>query len=146
MSSTSIKHVEELYQKFRESDPKLSSSRICEIVKSFENQMKRVEHQHCEYCHCVSLFITLSKVKQKMICSKCKSKHKHLDKPDLSLPIWFDENKNIRYELPKKLCGLREAEKLLIARVSAYVPLLHLRKGQIGMKGHICSFLQVSSI
>ena len=30
----------------------------------------------------------------------------------------------------------------MIQLVSAYVPLLHLQDGQIGSRGHVCSFVQ----
>ena len=42
---------------------------------------------------------------------------------------------------------LREGEKLLIQKVAPYVPLLHLKDGQIASQGHICSFRQdISSV
>ena len=63
------------------------------------------------------------------------------------LPIWCDKNGKVQYHLPKQLSCLREGEKLLIQQVAAYVPLLHLKDGQIGSRGHVCSFVQdLSSI
>ena len=54
----------------------------------------------------------------------------------------YDKKGNLQIHLPIQLKGLQEGEKLLIQQVSAYVPLLHLQDGQIGSKGHVCSFVQ----
>ena len=59
----------------------------------------------------------------------------------LSLPTWNDGNIE-RYDIPLELQNLREGEKLLIQKVSVYVPLLHLQYGQLGIKGHVCCFPQ----
>ena len=48
------------------------------------------------------------------------------------LPIWYDKEGIVQFLLPEELKCLREGEKLLIQQVAAYVPLLHLRDGQIG--------------
>jgi hypothetical protein len=37
---------------------------------------------------------------------------------------------------------LKRRRKLLIQQISCYVPLQHLRNGQIGCKGHVCCFEQ----
>jgi hypothetical protein len=60
--------------------------------------------------------------------------------------VWIDDDGITQYHLPEELECLREAEKLLIAQVSAYVPLHHLRKGQLGCRGHTCCFTQVRQI
>lgn len=53
----------------------------------------------------------------------------------------------MQFELPDELKCLCEGEKLLIQQVAAYVLLLHLKDGQIGSRGHVCSFVQdISSI
>ena len=63
------------------------------------------------------------------------------------LPIWYDKEGNVQYYLPPELTCLQEGEKLLIQQVAVYVPLLHLKDGQIGSRGHVCSFVQdISSI
>ena len=51
------------------------------------------------------------------------------------------------FPITDELKCLMEGEKLLIQQVAAYVPLLHLQNGQIGSRGHVCSFVQdISSI
>ena len=58
------------------------------------------------------------------------------------LPIWYDKNNIVQYNLPPELKCLQEGEKLLLQQVAPYVPLLHLKDGQIGSWGHVCSFVQ----
>ena len=63
-----------------------------------------------------------------------------------NLPVWYNKD-IVQYHLPEQLQCLREGEKLLIQQVAAYVPLLHLKDGQIESIGHVCSFVQeISSI
>ena len=59
-----------------------------------------------------------------------------------NLPIWYNKDRVVQYYLPEELQCLQEGEKLLIQQVAAYVPLLHLKDGQIGSIGHVCSFVQ----
>jgi hypothetical protein len=58
------------------------------------------------------------------------------------LPIWRDESGLIHYDLPHVFADLYEAEKLLIQMISPYVPLVHIKNGTLGLKGHVCSFPQ----
>jgi hypothetical protein len=57
-------------------------------------------------------------------------------------PIWMDDNGNLQFHVPDVLSCLHEGEKLLIQKVSVYVPLHHLMHGQLGARGHIVSFPQ----
>ena len=85
--------------------------------------------------------------KNATLCTTCYTKKTKLENKIQDLPIWFDKNGMVQYHLPKELQGLREGEKLLIQQVSSYVPLLHLKDGQIGSRGHVCSFVQdISSV
>ena len=61
------------------------------------------------------------------------------------MPIWYEDSSNkqkARFDLPSELSNLREGEKLLLQQISCYVPLQHLKQGQIGSKGHVCCFEQ----
>ena len=80
--------------------------------------------------------------KNLLLCRECQASHANIKEMEKELPIWYDKNRNVQYYLPEQLACLREGEKLLIQQVSAYVPLLHLKDGQIGSKGHVCSFVQ----
>ena len=57
-------------------------------------------------------------------------------------PIWIDEDSHVHYEVPTELKKLNIAEILLIQRVAPLVPLVHIRNGTLGIKGHVCSFMQ----
>jgi hypothetical protein len=62
----------------------------------------------------------------------------------LTLPVWIDDDGTTQDHLPEELECLREVVKLLIALVSAYVPLHHLRKDRLGYPaGHTCCLTQV---
>ena len=76
------------------------------------------------------------------ICKTCQASKETKETMNKDLPIWKDQEGNVQYNLPEQLKCLREGEKLLIQQVAAYVPLLHLRDGQIGSRGHVCSFAQ----
>ena len=63
------------------------------------------------------------------------------------LPIWHDDDGTPQYHVPPELSELTVAEVLLIQRVSPLVPIVHIRNGTMGLKGHVCSYQQdVNSI
>ena len=80
--------------------------------------------------------------KNKNICTKCQASQTKDNEMNRYLPIWIDKTGEVHFELPEELKCLQEGEKLLIQQVSVYVPLLHLKDGQIGSRGHVCSFVQ----
>ena len=85
--------------------------------------------------------------KNRSLCTTCQGNTTRKEDKIKDLPIWFVKSGMVQYHLPKELQNLREGEKLLIQQVSAYVPLLHLKDGQIGSTEHVCSFVQyISSI
>src|SRR5688500_12089775 len=85
--------------------------------------------------------------KNEILFTTCHASHENKEFTNNDLPIWYDKQRIMQYYLPQELKCLREGEKLLIQQVAAYVPLLHLKDGQIGSRGHVCSFAQdISSI
>jgi hypothetical protein len=114
------------------------------VLQQFEDKASELRHQLCKICMCTSLCMKLVEHKGISMCSLCRARKAYEYDQSLTLPVWFDNDGTIRYDLPEELKCLREAEKLLIAQVSAYVPLHHLRKGQLGCRGHTCCFTQVS--
>lgn len=81
--------------------------------------------------------------KKKRICLKCsklKDINYYLERD--ALPVWYDEAGVVMYTVPKELKDLSNAEKLLIQRVSPMVPLHHIKKGTMGLSGHVCVFEQ----
>lgn len=85
---------------------------------------------------------TSPSIKCSSVCTTCQASHTNQEDIIIDKPIWYDEEGAIHFELPDELKCLREGEKLLIQKVTAYVPLLHLQNGQIGSRGHACSFVQ----
>lgn len=106
----------------------------------FESSCKEMCHKHCQICERVSLNLVTTSIFNQNICKNCLFINS--DDVPFSLPVWIDENNNLRHDLPSELLDLRECEKLLIQQIAAVVPLLHLKIGQIGSRGHSCSFLQ----
>jgi len=82
---------------------------------------------------------------QTPVCFKCSEKQDrshYLNKKEL--PIWFtkDSPPIPQYDLPHPLLALTLAEKMLIQRVSPFVPLQHIKNGVMGLHGHVCAFEQ----
>jgi len=80
------------------------------------------------------------------ICKKClqskhakDQRHYHLLKNNY-LPVWKDDNDEIRYDIPSQLKGLTLGEKLIIQKYSAILPLVHIYKGRLGNRGNSVSF------
>ena len=78
-------------------------------------------------------------------CKKCKVDKYKWNANYKMLPLWYQDPVNERrpvYELPSVLKNLRVGEQLLIQMAAPYVPVYHLKKGQTGIQGHVCSFAQ----
>ena len=112
----------------------------------FESKCQSLSHFFCKCCRMVGLNIKKS-TKCSSLCTTCQASHATKESMIKDLPIWYDETGAVQFLLPEELKCLREGEKLLIQQVAAYVPLLHLKDGQIGSRGHVCSFVQdISSV
>ena len=117
-----------------------------DAVWMFESNCQSISHFSCQSCQMTGITIKPSHT-NKLICTICQASHANKKKREKDLPIWYDKQGIVQYHLPEELNCLREGEKLLIQQVAAYVPLLHLKDGVIGSRGHVCSFVQdISSI
>lgn len=78
------------------------------------------------------------------LCSRCQKKvdREAYNDENVMLPSWINSNGEPQYHVPPELQNLTVAEVLLIQRVSPLVPLVHIKNGTLGLKGHVCSFLQ----
>ena len=96
----------------------------------------------CQYCHC--LYLSDNSRNKIFTCKTCHSYH--VSRKDLKKiihpPIWLDGGKKERYDLPTELKDLRVGEQLLIQLYSPYVPVVHIKNGTLGIKGHCISFIQ----
>jgi hypothetical protein len=112
-----------------------------------ENFMFQLQHYKCIKCQSVSMYKIHSKINANTpyVCSQCAKKPDDFFVKQGSnrlLPVWFDDVGQCHYELPDELVGLRLGEKLLIQRYSCFVPIVHIKNGIMGIKGHCCCFKQ----
>ena len=140
------KQNEEHAEAIRTMGESLDSQNINEmadlVTLDFENKMKGLKHKHCPCCQRVGLFVNLVKPRDSdtEVCTKCASTKAWQNNTVEGLPFWIDSEGEKQYDIPEELTCLREGEKLLIQQVSCYVPVLHLKHGQLGSQGHVCSF------
>ena len=108
-------------------------------ILDFEKACGRLKHGKCLCCHTVSLKM---KVSRKGLCEKCsrlKDPGYYLKRKQL--PVWWKDG-TAMFSLPPELIGLSDAEKMLIQRISPFVPLHHIKQGTMGLSGHVCAFEQ----
>lgn len=75
-------------------------------------------------------------------CKRCAPKKNpdyYIEKK--CLPVWYKDGVP-QFHRPQCLIDLTFAEKMLIQKVSPFVPLHHLKQGVFGLKGHVCAFEQ----
>ena len=80
--------------------------------------------------------------KYKGMCTKCAKKKDalyYLKRKEL--PVWYKDGVP-QYRVPSVLSCLSDAEKMLIQKVSPFVPLHHIKNGLYGLTGHVCAFEQ----
>ena len=82
------------------------------------------------------------KVNTSGVCTFCQNKKNHLSSGSYSLPVWYDDNNQVHYDLPVELQGLHIGEQMVIQKLSLYVPIQYLRYGQLCCTGHVCAFPQ----
>ena len=112
----------------------------CNIIRNFEDETAKLKHNKCQCCRMVRIALQLNK---KGICKKCaplKNAKYYLEAG--ALPVWYNDQGVPQYYVPSVLASLTQAEKLLIQRVSPFVPLQHLKQGTFGISGHVCAFEQ----
>ena len=129
-----------------------------EQLFEFEHRMLSLNVHTCPECYEYSLQIDSKKRSNPThhACQSCraeKRKKNHFIEENIQ-PVWFrrnadgsietDKNNNpiLQFHIPPELNNLSMAEKLLIRRVCPYVPLVHLKNGNVGMKGHCICFPQ----
>ena len=119
-----------LFRKQPHKQQKVLAAQFC-----FESRMFKVHHTVCRSCRRCSLKLVLS---SPGLCVSCTNNN-----PSSTRPVpRLHEDSLVQYEVPLVLKKLTTAEKLLIQRVSPFVPLVHIKHGNLGMRGHVCSFMQ----
>jgi len=119
-----------------------SEQKVLDPIFRFEFRMLNVNHSCCS--NCFETRIEMKTTITTSICSRCQRKIEKdaYNGENIMLPTWTDDNGQIQHHIPPELEFLSIAEVLLIQRVSPLVPLAHLRNGVLGLKGHVCSFMQ----
>jgi hypothetical protein len=118
------------------------------VCHSHELKMLQLQHKQCKMCHSVSITKAHTECRVNpgtFVCIDCKQKSESVYyRKDCNklLPVWYDDNGDVQFELPDDLRDLRLGEQLLIQRFSCFVPLVHIRNGMMGLKGHCCCFKQ----
>lgn len=110
------------------------------MIHEFENVCQQTKHKKCKCCRMVRINLKVSK--RSGLCEKCqrlKNANYYLEKG--RLPVWRKDGV-VMYHIPPELEALSQAEKMLIQRVSPFVPLHHIRQGTMGLSGHVCAFEQ----
>ena len=121
--------------------------KVLDAIFRFESRMAKVHHKICSKCHECSLNLALQV--RKSLCKTCakKSRIQSYGVENHALPVWYDDNQTVHYTIPDELKDLTIAEILLIQRIAPLVPIVHIRNGTLGIKGHVCSFVQdISSV
>lgn len=116
--------------------------KVVEQLIRFESRMARIQHSVCP--NCMECSLNMSVRLRDSVCARCRRKET-AESNTLSnkmLPIWYDDVNKAQYHVPSELSCLTIAEILLIQRVSPLVPIVHIRNGTMGLKGHVCSFQQ----
>ena len=140
-SHQSLNREEELKFNF------VSEEEFIQVTKEFDKLNETLVYRRCTACRQVKLDLQVEMVcfqnNHHLLCSSCRN-YSLVDIKQLhqSLPVWWDDNDQIQFQLPEELIGLREGKKLMIQKYSAYIPIHRLYKGQVGAKGHCCAFKQ----
>ena len=124
----------------QQDDPTLTE--FVKQVMEFEREMFNLHFNHCKICFRRKLSLPVNKAG---ICNRCAQEKKGRNKfndENAALPTWIDKNGRKRYDIPKVLLDLSLAEKLIIQQVSPFIPVIHIKNGSMGSRGHVVSFYQ----
>lgn len=121
-----------------------------EILNTLDFEFRNTNLTYMECCSCMSqTMIPCGEMSGKNVsgrkhkCSECSKQKKFTRNYFLEqnmLPVWYDEHGVVQYYIPKELQDLTFGEKLLIQKNSILIPVVHISKGRIGIKGHTVMF------
>ena len=113
-----------------------------------EVRMFQKRHKKCYKCQGVSIVKEYTSLRYENNLSQC-SNCRQLSmtsfwnyNSDMMLPVWYDDNNNVHFEVPCELQNLRLGEQLLIQRLSCFVPIVHIKHGTMGIHGNCVCFRQ----
>ena len=114
-----------------------------EHILRFEQSMWMTDVTCCSICNKTRLtkHVDLSQ-NQKYVCSTCNNKKQPTyTVENIMQPVWYLDGV-AQYVAPKELLDLTIGEQLLIQIIAPFVPIVHIKNGVLGSRGHTCSFMQ----
>lgn len=118
-----------------------------ETFEDFEKRCEDIHHNRCFVCHRVSIGMVMH---TKTTCARCYGKSKDTSRyiANDCLPVWYKTKEdrlariNPQFQIPNCLSKLRLGEKMLLQLAKLFVPLVHIKNGTMGIRGHVCAFPQ----
>lgn len=93
---------------------------------------------HWDYCkECNGSRLKNPSSNDTQVCEICSKKVKSKDQ---MYPFWIDNDGTKRFDLPDELKDLTVGEKLLIQKRAVLLPIVHMQKNKVGLKGHAVVF------
>ena len=134
----------EFYQKSRREQEHILMSLKFEFLNA------NIKFITCQSCHTKSLGLNFSGDTAK-VCNKCvnlkmkdNNGRQNYYLNNNMLPVWYDEHKQIHFDIPLELQDLTHCEKMLIQKYSVLCPVVHIGHGAFGIKGHTCCFRKLN--
>ncbi len=136
---SSIPNINPAYESVCSEKDHQHASFIQQTLK-YEDTMYNLHHKRCNICRQRRLKLAVNK---DGVCSRCDHQKGNFTfcHENITLPTWIYNGKAM-YSLPYELQNLTIAEKLLIQRVSPLIPIIHIKNGSLGSRGHVVSFYQ----
>ena len=102
--------------------------------------MKDVKLKICFTCRTTALSLELKPSGKCTRCSTGKDRDKFTAQNNMA-SVWKDGDK-ICYDIPLQLSCLSLAERMILQRVSVFIPQKYINHGTFCIKGHVCCFPQ----
>ena len=132
-------------------------------VKEFNSRCAKYKHTMCNICRITRMDFCGSTKYNYPVCNDCQTRFTEWNDVSFfhainsnqrdfmtkmeefriyfakNLPVWYrpddTDKQDPQYHMPEELSGLTIGEKMIIQRLSTYVPVVRYNKGQLGCKG-----------
>jgi len=108
----------------------------------FESRMFNTKSSYCTCCKRRRLGLVVGVDGLCKFCMKERDGFHLYSEDNKALPVWYDKKGRPHYDIPAALKELTLAEQMLIQRISPYIPVIHIKNGTLGSRGHTVSFIQ----
>jgi len=126
----------------------MNRRKVLASIYGHEVRMFQKRHRKCYKCQGVSVikdYTSLRYEKDVYQCLNCRNysiTSFWKSNSDMMLPVWYDDDNNVHFDVPSELKNLRLGEQLLIQRLSCFVPIVHIKNGIMGIHGNCVCFRQ----